>query len=232
MASKKPDFKRANILANEILAASSALVNFPANTKGIIKEWSDLKVLSFKRAHEFGIDIKAFGSETAVILCKNGRYIVFYNQNDPESRIKFSLLHEFGHYYLGHELKEYTDEDDAEYGRLEVEANCFAAQILMPEQVLNELKKRGAMITVDFLKKHFGVSEEAAQKRIETMGKINYEWKSAEEKLFDETILFKYKSFMDSILPKRNRITWFEDEYDMQRERDSWQIDNRSRYGY
>jgi len=43
MASKKPNFKKANILANEILVASSTLVAFPVNTKSIVKEWSDIK---------------------------------------------------------------------------------------------------------------------------------------------------------------------------------------------
>ena len=67
MASNKPDFKKANVLANEILAASSTLASFPVNTKKIVKEWSDIKVLSFKCAHDYGIDIEAFGSEAAVI---------------------------------------------------------------------------------------------------------------------------------------------------------------------
>lgn len=230
MASKKPDFKKANILANEILVASSTLLTFPVNTKSIVKEWSDIKVLSFKRAHEYGIDIEAFGSEAAVIQCKNGRYMIFYNQDDYEPRVKFSILHEFGHYYLGHELKKYADEK--KYGCLEVEANCFAAQILMPEQVLKELKKRGAVISVNFLKEHFGVSEEAAQKRIGTMGKINYDWRSEDEKIFDETILYKYKDFIDSILPKVKKKAWYEDDLEMQIERDRWQLDNRTRYRY
>ena len=230
MISKKPDFKKANMLANEVLVASSTLVDFTVNTKRIVKEWSDIKVLSFKCAKSYGIDIEAFGSKSAVIQSKNGKYMIFYNQDEYAPRIKFSILHEFGHYYLGHELKKNNSED--KYGRLEVEANCFAAQILMPEQVINELKKRGARITVDFLKKYFGVSEEAAQKRIETMGKINYEWKSENEKIFDETILFKYKVFMDSILPKISKTTWYEDEYEMQLARDSWQLNNKSRYRY
>lgn len=229
MASNKPDFKKANMLANEILVASSTLSTFPVNTKQIVKEWSDIKMLSFKCAHGCGIDIEAFGSEAAVIQCKNGRYIIFYNQDDYAPRVKFSILHEFGHYRFGHKLKKY---DDDEYGRVEVEANCFAAQILMPEQVLNELKKRGAVITVNFLQNHFGVSEEAAQKRIDTMGKINYEWRSSDEKIFDETILFKYKDFIDSILPKKNQYNWFEDELERQMERDNWISDSRSRYRY
>ena len=142
--------------------------------------------------------------------------------------MKFSILHEFGHYRFGHKLKQYDNEE--EYRRIEVEANCFAAQILMPEQLLDELKKRGAYISVDFLKKHFGVSEEAALKRIETMGKTTYDWRSSEEKFYDETILFKYKNFIDQIIPQSNKSNWI-DEFDRQRERDSWDFDKRTRYG-
>ena len=102
----------------------------------------------------------------------------------------------------------------------------------MPEQVLNELRNRGARITKDFLIEHFGVSEEAALRRIETMGKYLHEWRSNDEKLFDETILFKYKDFIDSILPKRSKHSWYEDEFERQKERDSWDFDTRTRYRY
>ena len=101
MGSRKPDFKKANILANEILAASSTLVIFPVNTKKIVKEWSDITIISFQTAHEMGVDIEAFGSESAVLQCKGGRYIIFYNQDEYAPRVKFSIFHEFGHYRWG-----------------------------------------------------------------------------------------------------------------------------------
>lgn len=227
MTSKKPDFKKANVLANEILVASSTLQRFPVNTKKTVHEWSDVAVVTFKKAHDYEIDIEAFGSNSAVLQCKYGRYIIFYNQNDYKPRVRFSILHEFGHYKFQHKLGKCSEE---EYRRAEVEANCFAAQILMPEQVLIELNNRGALITVDFLVKNFGVSEEAAKKRIDTMGKINYEWRSNDEKIFDESILFKYKDFIDSIMPKNNKYNYYEYEYDRQQERDDWEFDTRTRY--
>lgn len=232
MASKKPDFKKANTLANEILVASSTLVAFPVRVKAIVKEWSDIAIRPFAAAIKLGIDITAFGSKSAVLQCKEGRYIIFYNQEEGLPRIRFSLLHEFGHYQFGHKLKKYGEEEEDEYGRLEIEANCFAAQILMPEQVINELKSRGANITADFLMKYFAVSREAAQKRIETLGKCNYGWRSADEKFFDETILFKYTDFIDSILPKKNKYNSYYDEEEMQRERDSWDFSYRTQSRY
>ncbi len=228
MGSRKPDFKNAYISANEILVASSTQA-FPINTKKIVNQWTDMAVLSFEKAEELGIDIKAFGSESAVLICKYGRYVIFYNQGEYAPRVRFSILHELGHYYLGHPLKNYEGDDD--YDSYEIEANFFVAQLLMPEQVINELKTRGARITKEFLIEKFGVSDEAAAKRLETLGKYKSEWRSNDEKLFDETILFKYGSFMDAILPKKNRFNWYEDELEMQSERDKWSFDTRTRYG-
>ena len=59
------------------------------------------------------------------------------------------------------------------------------------------------MVNKTFLIRYFGVSEEAAEKRLETLGKYQSEWRTEEEKMFDEAILFKYEGFMDKILPKK-----------------------------
>ena len=54
------------------------------------------------------------------------------------------------------------------------------------------------------------------------MHKINPDFRSKDEKEFDDLILFKYKMFLDSIVPKQNQNNWFEDEYERQRERGRW----------
>ena len=92
----------------------------------------------------------------------------------------------------------------------------------MPEQTLLELQRRGKMIDANFLVTSFKVSKEAANKRIETMYKIKPEFRSNEEKEFDDLILLKYKMFLDSIIPEKNQYNWFEDEYERQMERDNW----------
>ena len=69
---------------------------------------------------------------------------------------------------------------------------------------------------------HFEVSETAAKKRIETLAKTTVEWRSRQEKEFDDIILYKFAAFIDSICPPRKNNYDFEDEYDRQRERDSW----------
>lgn len=219
MVTYKPDFKKAYMLANEILLKSQIINRFPFSVTKVIKEISDIQCCSFKRAYEYDIDIEAFGSDAAVLIEYAGRLIIFYNQQDLEERIRYSMLHEIGHYLLDHKLK--TD-DKLLYDKQEIETNFFAAQLLMPEQTLVELQKRGKRIGVDFLVNSFHVSKEAANKRIETLHKIKPEYRTEEEKQYDDVLLFRYKSFLDSIVPEKNPFNWFDDEYERQKERDSW----------
>lgn len=215
----KPEFRKAYVVANEILLKSQTISVFPFSVTKVIKEISDIQCCSFERAWKYSVDIEALGSESAILTEYFGRLIIFYNQLDAEGRIRFSMLHEIGHYFLCHNLN--TD-DKALYAKQEIEANFFAAQILMPEQLLLEIQKRGKRINVDFLVTSFNVSKEAANKRIETMYKIKPEYRSKEEKEFDDLILLKYKMFLDTIIPEKNQYNWFEDEYERQMERDRW----------
>ncbi|MCM1288031.1 MAG: ImmA/IrrE family metallo-endopeptidase [Clostridium sp.] len=215
----KPNFKKAYILANEILVKSRIINAFPFSVTKLIKEISDVQCCSFKRAQKYNVDIEAFGSKSAILTEYLGRQIIFYNQLDIDERVRFSMLHEVGHYLLDHDM----DTDNKElYERQEIETNFFAAQLLMPEQTLLELQSRGKTIDADFLITSFKVSKEAAEKRIGTLYKINPDFRSKDEKEFDDLILLKYKGFLDSIVPKQNQNNWFEDEYERQRERERW----------
>lgn len=215
----KPDFKKAYILANKILLISQVINAFPFSVTQLIKEISDIQCCSFKRAEKHNVDIEAFGSKSAILTEYLGRQIIFYNQFDLDERVRFSILHEIGHYLLDHDM----DTDNKElYEKQEIETNFFAAQLLMPEQTLLELQSRGKTIDSDFLITSFKVSKEAADKRIGTMHKINPDFRSKDEKEFDDLILLKYKMFLDSIVLKQNQNNWFEDEYERQRERERW----------
>lgn len=162
--------------------------------------------------------MRDFGSESAVIMTMAGRSIIFYDDSKPITHVGFSILHEFGHPINNHDFR-VKDRDT--YGRYEVETNYFAAQLLMPDQLLRELQKRGMRITIPFLKKTFGVSEQAAEKRINTLSNTNADWYSSEERQYDDIILWKYDDFLNKVCPQRATYSW-EDDLDLQRERDSW----------
>lgn len=215
---KKPDFEKAYVKANEILVRSSVISDFPFSPKDLIKELSKIRCRSYKKATKYGIDMTDFGSESAVIIKYGHDSIVFYDETKPETHTNFSMLHEFGHDQLGHSFQRKKVEI---YGKYEVETNYFSAQLLMPEQLIRELQRRGMRIDIDFLMKTFGVSKQAATKRIETLAKTNSEWYSRAQKEYDDIILFKYAEFVNAICPNKNTIS-YEDELLLQEERNSW----------
>lgn len=92
-----------------------------------------------------------------------GYYVVLYNAGITyfEHR-NWTLGHEIGHIYLGH-----TKDGDIE----EVEAHFFASQLFMPEYSIYMMAHEYGPVNVDALVEIFGVSPEAAKKRIGTMNK-------------------------------------------------------------
>lgn len=90
-------------------------------------------------------------------------YLILYNENVNEYRIRFSLAHEYGHIVLGHLNEEITEIsrgglDDVTYYRMEGEANVFAGNFLAPPIIINEILDNGLFDT-KLLKRIFELSE-------------------------------------------------------------------------
>ena len=215
--------------ANEILATTSVIEVFPYKISQLIKEQSDIRLCKYSKAlSKYGIPMEHFGSESAVLMECEGAYIIFYNDEEKEYRVRFSIGHEFGHYVFKHKMN--LRDENPLYQKQEIEANCFAAQLLMPEQIIREAVHRGKTSNIDYLMKSFDVSKDAAEKRRDSLAKYEYEWRKREEKEFDDIILMRYAKFIDKIAPKNNSYDYdyaYEDE--IQKERDSW-LDPRSRW--
>lgn len=102
-------------------------------------------------------------------------YIILYNEKIRSAgRRSFTLAHEIGHIYLGH-MRDGADE--------EAEAGFFAAHLLMPPVLVQELLKRHKLSAGE-LAGIFGVSRPAAQYCINSL-------KKAPEFLADEVLLLK-----------------------------------------
>lgn len=92
-------------------------------------------------------------------------YIILYNAEVTYlEHLNWTLAHEIGHIYLGH-----IHDGDRE----EIEAHFFAAQLLMPEYTLRETETKYGELKTRDLELIFGVSTEAAEKRLITMRKKN-----------------------------------------------------------
>lgn len=163
MTYRNPDFKRLYVMANEILISTRKIEEFPYSIKSLSTEQADVQVCSYRKAKEkYKIPIEDFGSKSAHLEEYCGAHIIFFNEKEEKYRVRFSIGHELGHMMLGHKMN--LTEDDPLYGIQETEANCFSAQLLMPEQLLRECSRRGYTISIDYIMKSFGVSEEAAKK--------------------------------------------------------------------
>lgn len=102
--------------------------------------------------------------------------VIVVNDNDPPNRQMFTIAHELGHYTLGHDTNKVLmrwQKPSGEYPPEEQEANCFAANLLVPEKMLKErarkyklpLKESNAILFA----KLFGVSKEMMRYRIKTL---------------------------------------------------------------
>ena len=92
---------------------------------------------------------------------QSGYYIVLYNSEITHFEHRnWTLGHEIGHIYLEH-----TKDDDLE----EIEAHFFASQLFMPEYSLYMMSQEYGRVSAEDIVEIFGVSDEAARKRIHTM---------------------------------------------------------------
>ena len=71
----KPNFSAAYSKANEILVKSRVISTFPFSPIDLVKEQSAIKCRTYKKDRKYGIDITAFGSESATIFEYGGRII-------------------------------------------------------------------------------------------------------------------------------------------------------------
>lgn len=220
----RADYDAANNTANEILLKAKSIKGFPFSIKEVVKEFSEIEFTTYSELEALGGNASMIiGSNDGALLESCGRHILFYNDRMPSERIAFTFAHELGHLELHHDMKTLTELREAHdelfaplYEKYEKEASVFAAQLVMPVQVVRELAKRGCKITTAFLSEHFGVSNQCAQVRISNLG---YQKKSE----YDDLILGKFKGFIDRVAKRTSSFSdEYEREFEMERIRQSW----------
>ncbi len=98
-------------------------------------------------------------------------FVIFVNKNEPAVRQRFTAAHEIAHFALhkesiGHEVSDnYMLRSEGMSDRQEVEANKFAAAMLMPMDKVNSAIKQG-ITTPEALAKKFNVSKVAMSIRL------------------------------------------------------------------
>lgn len=98
-------------------------------------------------------------------------FVIFTEKTEPAVRQRFTAAHEIGHFDLHKDLigegirDNYLLRSDALSTKVEVEANKYAANLLMPMDKIEEAMSQGITTPRD-LAKAFGVSEVAMAIRL------------------------------------------------------------------
>jgi hypothetical protein len=104
-----------------------------------------------------------------------GRFLIRVNRHDANNRQRFTVAHEIGHYLLHRDQIGNGIKDDVLYrsslsDRREAEANRLAADLLMPEHLIEEWLERARLLrvidVVAYLSAQFEVSEASMKIRL------------------------------------------------------------------
>lgn len=102
-----------------------------------------------------------------------------FNASESKERQRFTIAHEVGHYALGHMAGKTLFRDTTEtftgrvYDVVEVEANKFAAELLMPESLVKSAIEQDGIQTINQLANRFGVSASAMRWRLVNLGLLS-----------------------------------------------------------
>lgn len=100
-------------------------------------------------------------------------FLCVFNTAEAPTRQRFTQAHELGHVMLGHVTKERSPRRDTSFNANagdwdEIDANAFAAQLIMPEKYVRHLSSKIADISK--LALEFGVSPWAIKVRLTNLG--------------------------------------------------------------
>lgn len=128
-----------------------AIYSFPVDCFAILSHYG-LHTITYQEAKKNSPDLYAAISSYSKDAFRF-RMTIYYNTLNADGRIRFSLMHELGHYILGHTKSTPDNEDSADY---------FASQILAPRVAINKHGCKNA----EELHEIFGLSYAAANRTL------------------------------------------------------------------
>ncbi len=172
---EKPRYKLA-ILKSCMFLKKEGVNTFPFSIEKIIEKnnWSLLSYSNLANIQEtsFQTILSAFGTNDGYTFYDGNSFYISYNDRvSPESRIRFTLLHEIAHICLNHiDILKVMGKNGEEMTQirqdiLEKEANAFARNALCPVSVVKEIKINEA----SHLSQVFGISQNAAKVRLKLL---------------------------------------------------------------
>lgn len=138
-------------------------------------------------------------SESGISVRDGSQWFIVYDDGDSIPRRRFTIAHELGHIFLGHELKKgyHTRTINLKKPESEKEADMFAARLLAPACVLWGLD----LHTTDEIQHVCNISYTAAQARADRM-KILYERNKFLTSRLEQKVFENFREFIEK--EKRN----------------------------
>jgi len=163
----------------------------PINIARIAKE-SKIKILK-------NIDTSELkNGELGISYYENNQWYIIYDDTMPKERIRFTVAHELGHIFLGHELiGQHRRTFNPNKPQIETQADIFASRLLAPACVLWGL----GVTTAEEIMNICGISYQAAEIRAERMKELYQRNKFLISPLERQV----YEQFKDFINERRNR---------------------------
>lgn len=140
------------------------------------------KVLKHLNLQAFAFDFNN-KNRGALATLFDGTQAILYSTTCDEQQARFTIAHEVGHIILNHNNFK---------GNIEKEANSFAARLLMPLGILNELNVQSA----EELAKICNVSIEAAGYRFERLEKLK-ERNKFRSSILENELINNFKYFIE-----------------------------------
>lgn len=164
------------LLYNDYMSVDYAKATNLANSIILEYKISEPVIPIYQIAESKGVSIKTINMPKALDRVSGffdpTKKIIYVNAEDSAVRQCFTIAHELGHFILEHDAKEYgvlfrfPEVNGSE--DVEKEANCFAANLLVPKVMLKEVMKKYSLKHEDYflLADIFGVSKEVMKFRL------------------------------------------------------------------
>ena len=146
-------------------AAWRCLIDFEISELPVRPSWiakaAGIKVIKNSDIHELSMH------ESGASILVDKKWYIIYDDKNPKQRSRFTIAHELGHIFLGHELRKgyYARTFNTSRPVIEQQADAFAARLLAPACVLWGLELHSA----EDISKVCDISMSAAAIRAERM---------------------------------------------------------------
>ncbi len=149
----------------------------------VLSEFWDgsLPINPVKAAEHFGIEVRRTNDDDSCsgsAFMDDGQKVIEYKNSEFSLRQRFTVAHELGHHMLGHATNDRQFRDGAKefnihtHDPFEVQANKFAAELLMPKEMVDFLIEKKEITDLKQLAKKFDVSTMAMKFRLGNLGWI------------------------------------------------------------